>query len=61
MPPVKENGATKRRRRAEYDAALLIKLPTALLEKIDEIARRRGVSRAGWIRFVVSRELENEQ
>lgn len=37
---------------------VLIRVPPALLERIDEAAKQRGVSRAAWLVSVASRALD---
>lgn len=37
---------------------ILIRFDPVLLGRVDETARRRGISRSSWIQYVVSRALE---
>ncbi len=41
--------------------AVILRLPPALLERIDKAAKRRGVSRAAWMTFTLSRALDEEE
>jgi len=37
---------------------ILIRFDTVLLGKIDEAAKKRGVTRSAWVKFVISHALE---
>ncbi len=39
----------------------MIRFDAALLARVDAAARRRGVSRAAWVQFVLSQALDAEQ
>jgi hypothetical protein len=40
---------------------ILVRFDRDLLRRVDQAARRRGVSRSGWIQYQVSRALEAEE
>lgn len=39
-------------------APVMIRFDPALLARVDEAARRRGVSRSAWVQFTLSRALD---
>ena len=54
-PSVK--ASTAKRQKAERQP-ILIRFDPALLRKVEEAARRRGISRSAWIQYVLSVALE---
>jgi len=38
----------------------MIRFDRALLDRIDQAARRRGISRSAWVQYTVSRALDEE-
>ena len=38
---------------------IMIRFDSATLAKVDESARRRGISRSSWIQFTISKALEH--
>jgi hypothetical protein len=38
----------------------MIRFDSVLLERVDQAARRRGVSRSAWVAFTLSRALDEE-
>ncbi len=45
----------------EKRTAVITRFPPALLDRIDKAAKRRGVSRAAWMTFTLSRALDEEE
>lgn len=45
----------------ENKVPVMIRFDTQLLNQVDEVARRRGVSRSSWIQYTLSRALEHGQ
>ncbi len=41
--------------------AVILRLPPELVDAIDKAAKRRGVSRAAWMTFTLSRALDEEE
>ena len=39
----------------------MIRFDAALLARVDEAARRRGVSRSAWVAFTLSKALDDEE
>jgi len=37
---------------------VMIRFDSALLEQVDDAAKRRGISRSAWVQFTVSRAIE---
>jgi hypothetical protein len=40
---------------------ILVRFDRALLTRVDQAAKRRGISRSGWIHYQISRALEGEE
>lgn len=43
----------------ENKKPIMIRFDPVLLDKVDEAACRRGVSRSSWIQYVISRAIDN--
>ena len=39
----------------------MIRFDRALLAKVDEAAKRRGISRSAWVQYTLSRTLEEDE
>jgi hypothetical protein len=58
------SGAGKASDQKKKDAGrtpVTMRFDTALLEKIDEAAGRRGVSRTAWLQFIASKALDQDE
>jgi hypothetical protein len=40
---------------------ILVRFDRELLERVDRAAKRRGISRSGWVHYQISRALEEEE
>jgi hypothetical protein len=40
---------------------ILVRFDRELLERVDRAAKRRGISRSGWVHYQISRALEAEE
>jgi hypothetical protein len=40
---------------------ILVRFDRALLARVDQAARHRGISRSGWIHYQISRALEQDE
>jgi hypothetical protein len=40
---------------------ILVRFDRDLLERVDRAAKRRGISRSGWVHYQISRALEEEE
>jgi hypothetical protein len=40
---------------------ILVRLDRELLERVDRAAKRRGISRSGWVHYQISRALEADE
>jgi len=45
--------------RRQNKQPIMIRFDPTLLDKVDEAARHRGVSRSSWIQYVISRALDH--
>jgi hypothetical protein len=52
-----ERTSTKRDRKTP----VLIRFDPYILKRIDQAAKRKGISRSAWVHFMVSRALEQEE
>ena len=52
-----EHQSTKRERKTP----VLIRFDPDTLKRIDQAAKRKGISRSAWVHFMVSRSLEQEE
>jgi hypothetical protein len=52
-----EHKSTKRERKTP----VLIRFDPDTLKRIDQAAKRKGISRSAWVHFMVSRALEQEE
>ena len=52
-----ERPSTKRERKTP----VLIRFDPDTLKRIDQAAKRKGISRSAWVHFMVSRSLEQEE
>ena len=50
-PPKENQGDGKK-------TPIMVRFDRALLKRVDEAAKRRGISRSSWIQFTVSRALD---
>ncbi len=56
------SGAVKETAREDSrKTRVMIRFDTALLQRIDKAAKRRGIPRTAWINFVASRALDEEE
>jgi hypothetical protein len=51
----------KRPVKRERKTPVLIRFDPHILERVDQAAGRKGISRSAWIHFMVSRALEQEE
>jgi predicted HicB family RNase H-like nuclease len=52
-----ESPASKRERKTP----ILIRFDPHILKRVDQAAKRKGISRSAWIQFMVGRALEEEE
>ena len=54
-------GAEHTSTRREKKTPVLIRFDPNILKRIDQAAKRKGISRSAWVHFMVSRSLEQEE
>jgi hypothetical protein len=45
----------------ERKIPIMVRFDRDMLQLVDKAAKRRGISRSGWIHFMISRALEQEE
>ncbi len=45
----------------EKRKAAILRFPPEILARVDKAAKRRGVSRSGWLMFIISKALDEEE
>jgi hypothetical protein len=48
-------------RQETHKVPILVRLDRQILARIDQVAKRRGMSRSGWVQYQLSRGLEEEE
>jgi hypothetical protein len=54
-------GAEHTSAKRERKTPVLIRFDPQILKRVDQAAKRKGISRSAWIHFMVSRSLEQEE
>jgi hypothetical protein len=54
-------GAERQSAKRERKTPVLIRFDPQILTRIDQAAKRKGISRSAWVHFMVSRALEQEE
>ena len=54
-------GAERKSAKRERKIPILVRFDPHILERVDQAAERKGISRSAWIHFMVSRALDQEE
>jgi predicted HicB family RNase H-like nuclease len=54
-------GVERTEAKRERKTPVLIRFDPQILKRVDQAAKRKGISRSAWVHFMVSRSLEQEE